>query len=111
MIRKVRLRRSPIRKSRAEVRPGRLKGKDMQMLRVDTFASAKAHCQICGRPIIFDAPREWDNSYHMAHIGAKRRYGDSRANTRAECGKCHRAYHDYGPSRVKPVPKKEREEA
>jgi hypothetical protein len=105
------LRRSPIRKSRAEARPGRLKGKALTILRVDTFAAAKARCQICGRPIIFDAPREWDNSYHMAHIGAKRRYGDSRSNTRAECGQCHREFHQYGPSRTKPCPKKEREEA
>ena len=101
------LRRSRIRPVRRKPRPGRLKGNDLKMLRVDCYARDRGFCQNCGRMTVFDAPRQWVNSYHMHHIKAKRIGGDSLANVRTLCGKCHRESHVYGPSMKKPCPNKE----
>jgi 5-methylcytosine-specific restriction endonuclease McrA len=92
----------PIRKARRKPRPGRLKGVALAELRIQCFARDRALCRDCGRFVIFDAPSEWDNSYHMAHIKAKRIGLDILSNVKVSCGKCHRAHHSGG----KPVPPK-----
>lgn len=71
-------------------------------LRIQCFARDRGLCQECGQFTIFDAPHEWDNSFHMAHIQAKRRGGDVLSNVRVLCGGCHRKEHAGG----KPCPKK-----
>lgn len=96
--------RKPIRKVRSKPRPGRLKGKDLAMLRIDCFARDKAICQDCGCVVIFDAPHTWPNSFHMAHIKAKRIGGDNLDNVRTLCGTDHRNEHAGGNG--KPCPKK-----
>src|SRR5690348_7136975 len=93
----------PIRKVRSRPRPGRLKGKGLQMLRVDCYARDRGRCQKCGVMTIFDAPPIWDNSYHMAHRKAKRIGGDSLQNVRVLCGKCHRTEHN--PKACPPKPR------
>src|SRR5437660_1242375 len=92
----------PIRKVRRKPRPGRLKGVALAKLRLDCFSRDRALCRDCGQFVIFDAPKEWDNSYHMAHIQAKRRGGDNLSNVKTSCGGCHRKHHAGG----KPCPKK-----
>lgn len=87
----------PIRTVRRKPRPGRLKGKDLAMLRIDCFARDKAICQDCGCMVIFDAPHTWPKSYHMAHIKAKRIGLDVLSNVRVLCGACHRKEHNPKP--------------
>jgi 5-methylcytosine-specific restriction endonuclease McrA len=88
--------RSPIRKVRSKARPGRLKGKAMKALRQACFDRDTGACQGCGALLCWE-------TMHLAHIGAKRRYGDSLDNVRALCGDCHRSEHNGG----KVVPAKE----
>jgi 5-methylcytosine-specific restriction endonuclease McrA len=98
---------APPRKKRpGPPRAGRLKGADMDALRSDCFSGDNYRCTNCGRTVNPDLPHEDDASAHMAHIQAKRRGGDNRKNVTTECGKCHRAYHHFGPSRTKPCPPK-----
>jgi 5-methylcytosine-specific restriction endonuclease McrA len=104
-------RKKPVRKVRAKARPGRLKGKAMDQLRRECFERDGYRCQMifyvtnmgvaltCGKPVT------WETG-HMAHIGAKRRHGDSLENVRTLCAECHHIEHSYGKSGVKPCPKK-----
>lgn len=97
--------RKPIRKVRRKPRPGRLKGKDLAELRIQCFVRDRAICQDCGCMVIFDAPHEWNNSYHMAHIKAKRIGLDVISNVKTSCGRCHRTHHNGGkpcPAKVQP---------
>jgi 5-methylcytosine-specific restriction endonuclease McrA len=101
-----------IRKSRSKPRPGRLKGKAMKALRLACFERDGYRCQAehslfeswefivkCLRPVTWE-------SGHLAHIGAKRRHGDSLENVRTLCAECHLIEHQYGKSGVKPCPSK-----
>lgn len=99
-----------IRSRRTKPRPGRLAGADLEALRLACW-QRDHRCRYCKRSTIFDAPHEHPDAFHMAHIGAKRRYGDSLENTETNCGDCHRRYHNYGPSMKKPVPAKVRVDA
>lgn len=71
----------------------RLTGKALEQLRLDCYRRDNCRCQECGirtDPFVSSmAP----NSYHMAHIKAKRNGGDTLDNVRALCGDCHRAEH------------------
>ena len=96
------IRRTPIRKVRSKLRRGRLKGSDLELLRVDCFLRDKGICQNCGKGTVFDLDQECDDAFHMAHIRNKRMFGDNLDNVQTECGKCHRSYHQNGPSREKP---------
>lgn len=78
----------------------------MDALRVDVYERDNGQCVNCGKPVIFDAPHEWPNSFHLAHRKGKRMHGDSAENTQTECGQCHREFHNFGPSRTKPCPPK-----
>ena len=98
---------APPRKKRATPRPGRLKGADLEQLRVDCFFRDHWKCRSCGCYVFMSLPQEDNKSAHMAHIKAKRMGGDSLENVRTLCGKCHRLEHAYGKSLEKPVPKKE----
>ena len=100
--------RKPIRKIRKSVRPGRLKGKDLEALRRACFERDEAMCKECGHRVYDYLPHWHPWSYHMAHIVAKRRGGDNLENVRALCGTCHRLEHAYGKSMQKPVPPKEK---
>jgi 5-methylcytosine-specific restriction endonuclease McrA len=96
-----------IRPIRAKVRPGRLKGKALEQLRRDCFERDLYRCQaeipgfadVCGNRVTWE-------SGHMAHIGAKRRHGDSLDNVQTLCGTCHGLEHQYGKSFQKPCPPK-----
>ena len=100
------IKRTAIKKARSKPRPGRLEGDDLEALRLACWERDKGHCQECGWLTVYDLPQEWSTSYHMAHIQAKRRGGDSLANVRVLCGSCHRKSHAYGPSMEKPCPPK-----
>ena len=92
-----------IRSRRTKPRPGRLQGKELESLRQDCYARDMGRCQECHilvNPLI---DPYFDNSYHMAHIKAKRIGGDNLENVRTLCGACHRKSHNAGG---KPVPKK-----
>jgi 5-methylcytosine-specific restriction endonuclease McrA len=109
------IKRSPIRKVRSKPRPGRLKGKAMEKLRRDCFERDGYRCQhktylslmggelwkVCMEPVT------WDTG-HMAHIVSRGRGGkDELSNVETKCAHCHIGIeHSYGPSGVKPVPKK-----
>ena len=90
-------------KPRSKPRPGRLKGKDLEALRVACYLRDSGMCQECGCETFYMASREHWAAYHMAHIRGKRMHGDSLENVRVLCGSCHRAEHAGG----KPVPKKD----
>lgn len=89
-----------IRRSRSKSRPGRLQGDALAKLRMACWLRDDGMCHNCGRETNILVPQESDIAYHMAHIKAKRMGGDSLDNVRTECGKCHREYHHFGPSRV-----------
>ena len=63
-------------------------------------------CVRCGKSVWMNLPQEDDASFHMAHKRNKRMWGDSLENVQAECGECHRKYHQFGPSMEKPCPPK-----
>lgn len=108
--------RKPIRKVRAKPRPGRLKGRALQELRLACFERDGYRCQgeffaltSMGRKMVrCDEGVIWESGFvssgHMAHIQAKRRGGDALDNVRTLCGDCHRKEHAYGPSMEKPCP-------
>ncbi len=98
----------PPKKKRAKPRPGRLDAAGIQAQRVRIFERDKGVCEDCGTLTIFNAPEEWDNSFHRAHRRNKRMYGDDDSNVKCSCGKCHRRYHQNGPSLEKPCPPKPR---
>jgi len=111
------IKRSPIRKVRSKPRPGRLKGAAMEKLRRDCFERDGYLCQHM-RVIAIDwklgklyrkckNPVTWENG-HMAHVVSRGRGGkDELSNVETKCAQCHIGIeHSYGPSGVKPVPKK-----
>lgn len=98
--------RTPIRRKRNKPRPGRLKGDALEALRLACWGRDKGECQKCGRFTFPSEPRESDVSYHMSHKRGKRMWGDSLDQIEVLCGRCHRAFHNFGPSMEKPVPKK-----
>ncbi|MGI4812090.1 MAG: HNH endonuclease [Janthinobacterium lividum] len=65
----------------------------------------KGRCQACGVDTRYATGHMFENSYHMAHIKAKRMGGDSLENVRTLCGRCHRNEHNAGG---KPCPRKPR---
>jgi hypothetical protein len=111
---------SSIRRKRAKVRPGRLRGEALEQLRRECFERDLYRCQAvheflvwngdywvicsqkCLRVVTWDGP----NAGHMAHKRNKRMYGDSLNQVQTECSECHNEYHAYGPSRTKPCPTK-----
>lgn len=95
-------RHKPLKKKRGTPRPGRLQGADLKALREQCFDRDGGKCRECGRVVLFYADPIHAISYHMAHLQAKRRGGDSLDNVRTLCGECHRAQHNGG----KPVPRK-----
>jgi 5-methylcytosine-specific restriction endonuclease McrA len=115
------MKRSPIRKSRSKPRPGRLKGDPLENLRRDCFERDHYQCRHKKRHPIRDLKGYLVGSYyvecgdfvtwetgHMAHVVSKGRGGkDELSNVLTKCAKCHLVLeHAYGPSGVKPVPKK-----
>lgn len=102
-----RLKRTPVKKRRSKARPGRLKDEALEILRRDCWLRDGGNCRKCGIHTSYLLDPIHDRSYHMAHIKVKRMGGDNLENVRTLCGKCHRIEHAYGPSGVKPCPKKE----
>jgi 5-methylcytosine-specific restriction endonuclease McrA len=107
--------RSRIKSRRKKARPGRLRGPALKALRLACFERDGYRCRNCGVSV-FWGESDADTPYwalrgtrrgHMAHIGAKRRHGDSLDNVRTLCGTCHGIEHQYGKSGVKPCPSKE----
>jgi 5-methylcytosine-specific restriction endonuclease McrA len=105
-------RKKPVRKVRAKARPNRKKGKAMEQLRRECFERDGYICQgvlrecRCGQKVFCLKRVTWESG-HMAHIGAKRRHGDSLENVRTLCAECHHIEHSYGKSGVKPCPPKQ----
>jgi len=93
---------------RKEARPGRLKGKDLENLRVGCFIRDLGRCLKCNRIVYMTLPHSAVNSFHMSHIKGKRMGGDNLSNVETLCGDCHRKFHQFGPSMTKPCPAKER---
>lgn len=96
------LKRSPVKKYRAKPRPGRLKGDEMRLLRIEVWIRDGCQCVRCGKPVDPDAPPEWPNSFHLSHKKGKRMWGDSPETTESNCGDCHRKFHNYGWTMTKP---------
>jgi 5-methylcytosine-specific restriction endonuclease McrA len=96
----------PRRKRPGGPRRGRLQGKDIQAQRLRIFERDQGICQDCGIRVLFNAPEEWGNSFHRAHIRGKRMFGDDDSNLKTSCGNCHRAHHNS----YKPCPPKPRKE-
>lgn len=93
---------------RSKPRPGRLKGPDLEALRMDCWRRDHGKCQKCDCITNPFAPQEWPNSYHMSHKRGKRMWGDTLENVEVLCGSCHRRFHACGPSFEKPIKAKER---
>jgi 5-methylcytosine-specific restriction endonuclease McrA len=87
-------------RARKKPRHGRLKGKALEKLRTECFERDRYLCCECGKRVY------WTTG-HMAHIKAKRMYGDYLYNVRTLCAGCHLIEHSYGKSGVKPCPPKE----
>lgn len=100
------IKRSPIRKRRNKPRHGRLEGDDLEALRYGCHKRDLGICQECRCLTFPDLPHTAPNSYHMAHIKAKRMGGDNIENVRTLCGTCHRKEHNWGKSMTKPCPPK-----
>ena len=112
------LKRSPVRKLRTKPRRGRLKGKDMESLRREAFDRDGYRCQhvlVCAemnfeelKPILCLRPITWETG-HLAHIISRGAGGkDELSNVLTKCPFHHMvAEHSYGPSGIKPVPKKQ----
>lgn len=111
------MKRSWIKRRRNRPRPGRVRGKAMEELRRACFERDGYRCQAmrtfvmpwgqsfqlrCLRHVEWDGP----NAGHMAHKRNKRMWGDSLNQVQTECGECHNEYHQFGPSRTKPCPRK-----
>jgi 5-methylcytosine-specific restriction endonuclease McrA len=77
---------------RRRPRKGRLKGDDLARLRTNCFERDNWRCVLCGSR----------DDLEMAHIKAKRIGLDILSNVQTECAQCHRAFHQFGPTRVKP---------
>jgi 5-methylcytosine-specific restriction endonuclease McrA len=90
---------------RSKPRPGRLKGVDLEMLRLACFQRDNWKCKKCRKGVAL-VPHQLAWSAHMSHIKAKRMGGDSLENVETLCGDCHRKYHNYGPTMEKPCPAK-----
>lgn len=82
-----------IKSRRTKPRPGRLDAAGIQAQRLRIFERDWGICQDCGIATIFNAPEEWPNSFHRAHIRGKRMHGDGDDNVRTLCGQCHRDSH------------------
>lgn len=95
------LKRSAVRKRRTKVRPGRIRGKEMSELRQGSWEERGALCFYCRLPCS-------EVLGELAHIRGKRMWGDTKENTAPAHKECHRKFHQFGPSLVKPVPAKER---
>jgi 5-methylcytosine-specific restriction endonuclease McrA len=110
ILRRPPMKRTRVKKVRSKPRAGRLKGAALEQLRRDCFERDGYRCQgfihsECGLWFTCRKLVTWESG-HMAHIGAKRRHGDSLDNVRTLCAECHRIEHAYGPSGVKPCPPK-----
>jgi hypothetical protein len=82
---------------RSKPRPGRLKGTELEALRLECFKRDKGRCVDCDNPVTWEM-------FHMAHVGAKRRYGDSLENVVCKCHGCHWKEHTGGkvvPAKVR----------
>jgi 5-methylcytosine-specific restriction endonuclease McrA len=73
----------------------------MSNLRHESWEEKDSLCFYCKLPCGFEAG-------DLAHIRNKRMWGDTKENTAPAHKECHRKFHAYGPSGVKPVPAKER---
>ena len=106
------IRRTPIkrgkspRQKRPKPRPGRLQGEDLEALRLACYERDNGLCVVCGKPVSLQLPQTNPDSFHMAHKRGKRMWGDHIDQVQTECGSCHREYHNFGPTRTKPVPPK-----
>jgi 5-methylcytosine-specific restriction endonuclease McrA len=98
--------RSKPKAKRTKPRRGRLKGDDLKMLRLECWERDGGICQKCGARTLIDRPPEHPLAFHMAHKRNKRMWGDSLDQVQAECGDCHRKYHQFGPSMTPPCPPK-----
>lgn len=89
-------------------KPGitRVKGKNMEALRVACFLRDRGRCKQCVRRLaLTELDANWDLPVmHLAHIQGKRNHGDILTNVRALCPECHALEH----AGQKPVPAKER---
>lgn len=87
-------------------KPGivRLKGKEMDALRIACFLRDGGRCTKCKQRVYLNAPDWHPLKADMAHIRNKRMFGDVLSNVKLMCHKEHMEAHGGG----KPVPKKER---
>lgn len=87
--------------------PPRLKGKDMEALRLACFLRDDGKCTDCGRRVAILTPfyknGERIPPMHMAHLRNKRMYGDTLENVTTRCQDCHLV----GMHNPKSVPPKE----
>lgn len=87
-------------------KPGivRLKGKDVDALRIACFLRDGGRCTKCGKRVYLHAREDHPLKADMAHIRNKRMFGDTLDNVRLMCHREHMEAHNGG----KPCPKKER---
>lgn len=97
------IRRSPVRKVRRKPRPGRLKGKELGALKLETFERDGWTCRECRRGVCVDVGLFHPARAHWAHLRGKRMWGDSLENSRTLCSGCHHAEHNPKACPTKPV--------
>lgn len=87
------MKRSGIKKSRSKPRAGRVKGKAMKALREESYEQRNGMCIFCGTKVVFE-------QMELAHIKAKRIYGDSLENVGPSHAMCH--YDSHNPKACPP---------
>ena len=106
------MKRTPINKVRSNPRRGEPTKAEKAVIRHDVYEDTGGRCMLhlhpecrVGRlPEFGETP--WDH-WHLVHIRNKRMWGWERSNLTGGCHLCHLVVlHIYGPSGVKPVPRK-----
>jgi 5-methylcytosine-specific restriction endonuclease McrA len=113
ILRRPPMKRTRVKKVRSKPRAGRLKGAALEQLRRDCFERDGYRCQgfihsECGLWFTCRKLVTWESG-HMAHIVSRGRGGpDVIDNVVTKCGDCHIGIeHSYGPSGIKPCPRKD----
>jgi hypothetical protein len=107
------MKRTPIRKIRSKARLGQPTKAEKEAIHHQVYAESGGRCELnlspeCIRGVLPEnGITPWDH-WHLVYKRNKRMWGWERENLCGGCRHCHLVVlHSYGPSGIKPCPKKE----